>query len=356
MAVASKYTQVMSVIERRVRAGDYLLRDIPGERRIAEETGVSYMTARKAVTELLKKKVLIRRPDGSLSPNPTYGDESNLAPVVLLYPAFPSPYLAHLHHLVRAALREHKLTLRPVFYVHWDDPAVLEAVVNQGGALVIPSTDPPPPRVVEAFRANQVVILDGDLTQEGVPSIRLFPDLHLEQVFTHLTGLGHRRIDCVNAQQHNPEIDRRIALWRGWLEVHGCTGRLWDRPAASYADPTPLAREMMNQAIGAGRVEATALLCTTFPAALGTVRALWEHGRQIGCETAVCSMNIEYPARFGCPSMTGLDMPDVSAILDRCFDWFLDSGPWSGDLLIEPSNPLFFHGESTGSRPGNNGH
>lgn len=351
MAVASKYTQVMSVIERRVRAGDYLLRDIPGERRIAEETGVSYMTARKAVTELLKKKVLIRRPDGSLSPNPTYGDESNLAPVVLLYPAFPSPYLAQLHHLVRAALREHKLTLRPVFYVHWDDPAVLEAVVNQGGALVIPSTDPPPAPVVEAFRANRVVILDGDLTHAGVPSIRLFPDQHLEQVFTHLTELGHRRIDCINTQQHNPEIDRRIALWRDWIAAHDCAGRLWDSPAASFADPTPFACELMGQALNAGRVDATALLCTTFPAALGTTRALWERGCQIGRDKAVCSMNIEYPARFGCPSMTGLDMPDLSATLDQCFNWFLGSKPWRGRLLLEPSEPLFFRGESTGVTP-----
>ena len=45
-----KYEQVMSVIERRVREGDYLLHHIPGERKIAEDTGVSYMTARRAVT------------------------------------------------------------------------------------------------------------------------------------------------------------------------------------------------------------------------------------------------------------------------------------------------------------------
>ena len=49
MPSQAKYTEVMSVIERRIRAGDYLLSSIPGERKIAEETGVSYMTARRAV-------------------------------------------------------------------------------------------------------------------------------------------------------------------------------------------------------------------------------------------------------------------------------------------------------------------
>ena len=47
-SVSSRRT-VMSVIERRIRQGDYLLNPIPGERKIAEETGVSHMTARKAV-------------------------------------------------------------------------------------------------------------------------------------------------------------------------------------------------------------------------------------------------------------------------------------------------------------------
>ena len=66
----AKYTEVMSVIKRRIREGDYLLDSIPGERKIAEETGVSYMTARRAVQELLDEEVLIRDPSGSLDVHP----------------------------------------------------------------------------------------------------------------------------------------------------------------------------------------------------------------------------------------------------------------------------------------------
>ncbi len=60
MAAPSKYNEVMSVIKRRIREGDYFVDNIPGERRLAEETGVSYMTARRAVQQLLEEKVLIR--------------------------------------------------------------------------------------------------------------------------------------------------------------------------------------------------------------------------------------------------------------------------------------------------------
>ena len=59
MPAPAKYTEVMSVIKRRIREGDYLLDNIPGERKIAEETGVSYMTARRAVQELLDEEAAL---------------------------------------------------------------------------------------------------------------------------------------------------------------------------------------------------------------------------------------------------------------------------------------------------------
>src|SRR5882757_10963647 len=93
MPAPSKYNEVMSVIERRIREGDYLLASIPGERKIAEETGVSYMTARRAVLELLDQEVLIRGPSGALEVHPGYTKKAKLADIVLLYPAYASTYL-----------------------------------------------------------------------------------------------------------------------------------------------------------------------------------------------------------------------------------------------------------------------
>ena len=101
MAAPAKYTEVMSVIERRIREGDYLLNSIPGERKIAEETGVSYMTARRAVLALLDQKVLIRGPSGALDVHPGYTKREKLAEVVLLYPAYPSSYLTQLRIGIR---------------------------------------------------------------------------------------------------------------------------------------------------------------------------------------------------------------------------------------------------------------
>jgi DNA-binding LacI/PurR family transcriptional regulator len=342
----------MSVIERRLREGDYLLHNIPGERRIAEETGVSYMTARRAVIELLDRKVLIRRDNGSLDIHPSYTKRNVHTKVVLLYPAYPSPYLALLRQIVSSALEKHTLALRPVQYVHWDDPIVVEAVSNAGGALIIPSADSMPERILASICENKVVVLDGDFSAEEIPSIRLFPDRHIERVFAHLAQLGHRHIDCINTQCHNPEVDRRIALWRRWLKSIGGQGRLWDNPAPSFSDPTPCAHEMVSRMIDEKQSAATAFVCTTFPAAMGAIRACWERGLKVGQDVSICSINVEPPARYCCPSITGLDMPDLSGVLGRCSDWFSQDGPWRGPTLLEPADPVFFPGESAGAPAG----
>lgn len=347
MPAAPKYQQVMSVIERRVRAGDYLLRDIPGERKIAEETGVSYMTARAAVSRLLEQQVLIRRPNGALEAHPRFGAPTRNSSLVLLYPEYPSPYLARLRQIVTDVVEARDVKLRPALYVHWDDPIVKDVLDASRGTLIVPSTEEIPPHVIESIRASRAIVLDGDLTDHGIPSVRLFPERHLRRVFEHLADQGHESIDCVNTQPHNPEISSRINAWQTWRGRAEIDGVLWDQPASSYSDPTPTAYELMRDVLQRGAFTATAVVCTTFPAAVGTIRAFWEYGYEVGRSVAICSMNIESPARHLCPSVTGLDMPDLAPTLVRCLDWFSAEAPWSGRLTIEPRQPVFFAGEST---------
>src|SRR4029077_15727832 len=194
MPTQAKYTEVMSVIKRRIREGDYLLNSIPGERKIAEETGVSYMTARRAVTALLDEKVLIRHPGGGLDVHPRYAKRAKPAEVVLLYPAYPSTYLTQLRGLVSDFAKKRGIGLRPVQFVHWDETTVLEAVEQARGTVIIPSGPEIPARLLPPLRANKAVILDGDFTSVGLPSIRLFDDAAVEVVLEHLYRLGHRHV------------------------------------------------------------------------------------------------------------------------------------------------------------------
>ncbi|HEY4234117.1 MAG TPA: substrate-binding domain-containing protein [Lacipirellulaceae bacterium] len=348
MPTQAKYTEVMSVIERRIREGDYLLNSIPGERKIAEETGVSYMTARRAVAALLDQKVLIRGPSGALDVHPGYTKKAKLAEVVMLYPAYPSAYLMQLRGLASDFAERHGIGLRPTQFVHWDEHTIVEAVEQARGAFIIPYGPEIPRRIADAFRANKVVVLDGDFAEQELPSIRLFSDGCIERVFDHLYRLGHRSIDCINTQNRNPEIDRRISIWEQWLERRGLEGQLWDDPAPVFTDPTVLAYRLMGRLVEKRNSDATAFVATTCPAAIGAVRACWERDIKVGKDLSICTVNIEPPAEFFCPSITGLNTPDLSDVFEKSVNWFFSDEEWDGPLLMEPTESSLFEGESTG--------
>jgi DNA-binding LacI/PurR family transcriptional regulator len=350
MPAPNKYNEVMSVIKRRIHEGDYFVDSIPGERRLAEETGVSYMTARRAVQQLLEEKVLIRHASGSLEVHPDYTQRVNPAEVVLLYPAYPSSYLTQLRVLVADAAARRGLALRPGQFVHWDEQALADVVIQAKGTLVIPYGPVVPARVAKLFTDNKVVILDGDFTADGLPSIRLFSDNCIERVLDHLWDLGHRHVDCINTQNRNPEIERRVGIWERWLNRRSCEGALRDDPAPVFSDPTIVAYRLMLRLIDERQTEATAFIATTCPAAIGAIRACYERDIEVGKDLSVCAVNLEPPAEFFCPSITGLNTPDLSNELGRCFEWFTGDKPWRAPMLLEPKDSILFEGESTSSR------
>jgi DNA-binding LacI/PurR family transcriptional regulator len=343
-----KYKHVMSLIERRIRQGDYVLNPIPGERKIAEETGVSHMTARKAVRGLLDRKVLIRRPNGLLDVSPGYQTDAGSSHLLLLYPAYASTYLTHLQQVVYQAAQRYGLGLRPVQYVHWDDPVVANAVTNPAGLILIPSSVDVPDHLLSSLRMSKSVALDLDLSQHDIPSICLFPDAHVIKVFDHLRELGHQRIDCISTQYHNPEIERRIQLWREWTQRHKIAGELLERPTRSFEDATPAAYDLMHELLDRGPLQATAFVGTTFPAAVGAMRACWERGLALGRDVSICAINIESPALYMTPRVTGLDTPELSKLLRQCFDWIAGDREWTGNKQLYPSRAKFIQGESTG--------
>ncbi len=341
----------MAVIERRIQQGDYLLDVFPGERTIAAETGVSHMTARKAVQALIGKRVLKRGAAGNVQINPQYKAAENVAQIVMLYPAYPSPFLTQLRQTMAQATRENGMELRPVQYVHWDDPVVMDAVNHADGAIVIPSSSDVPERVVQAMRDGKCVSFDIDLSHHGIKSVRLFPDAHIRQVFKQLKLQGHRRINCISTHTKNAEIERRIRLWQDWIKREGLQGDLWDNPAPSFDDPTPYAHKLMLEHMMSSDLKGTALVGTTFPAALGAARACWEQDMKVGRDIAISAVNIEAPARFMTPGIAGLDIPDLSSILEHCFGWFLHGKVWDEPNPLEPRRSTLFRGESVGLTP-----
>lgn len=348
-----KYVQFSEVIEARIRRGDYVVRDLPTELELAREFGASRKTARRAMQELIQKGVVVREPYGRLAVNRKHARVKGRLQVAFLSMAFYSTHVEHWRFAVSRAAERIGALVRPLDFVHWDDPVISEALEHFDGVFMMPSSEMIPESLIERLSsARHLVSLENNLSQWDIPSIRLLPPRFIEMLGNHLHELGHRHIDCLNTQPVDHVIEQRLDQWLLWQRMRRVEGRVIREPVKPYEHAAPKAYEVMSRLLDAGEFTATGLVCLTNAAAVGATRALLERGIQVGKDVSVCAMEGENYSRYQWPSRTVLEIPDPDVYVEVCMDWFAKrTGDWIGPKLLEPSSVNLFKGESTGPVP-----
>lgn len=349
----SKFDKIVEVLAERVRRGEYLTRTFPPERELAVEMNVSRMTARKAVLALVDTGVLERLPNGRIQPKPIDAQGKPRKHVSLLLPAGVSLDHQIWEQAIIAAAEANDITVHPHVHTHPSAMLVQEAADSFDGVFVL----------AESLGGNEslltksgkpVFALGNDLSDFGIPSIQLFPVGCGAVLLDHLYELGHRKIAFLSTGEECDEVlNRRARDWEDWMKQHpDCTGQCIRRSADWSADRAELSLSTMNQILGSGHFEDTALLCATVWMAMGAMKALRQHGRTIGKDVSICTFNGERIGRWFAPSITSLEMPDPAPLLERCMDVVRKgkSIAWRGALLRTPGMPALFKGEST-SKP-----
>jgi len=345
-----KYTKYARVLETRIRQGDYAVRELPTEQELADEVGVSRMTARRALIELMNKGLLVRKPHGKVVINQEHAQFVDQLRLAFLGPAFSSPDFENWRFAVERVTAKFNATVRNVDYVHWDDPVIPQTLAAFDGVFLVLSSEKIPPSLLERLsRSKNLVALGSDLSEQGIPSVRLLPPICVQQLADHLYDLGHRNIDCLNAQPHDDVIQSRMEHWSQWQRIHKVEGRLIDEPVAPFASVAPKAYAAMKKLLDAGQFTATGLVCITDGAATGAIRALHDAGKTVGQDVSVCSVESGELGSMQVPSRTMLNPPDPGPYIEVCVDWFKRrNDAWIGPMLIQPSNIPLYVGESSG--------
>ncbi len=336
----SKRDHLSNQLRERVARGYYSIKALPSERQLAVETGVSYMTARRAVQQLIQDGLIVRRPNGRLEVNREPDSEQRFLNIALARPA----YRPHHPDIYRVALDRamdgRNGAVRSVEYVHWDDPLIADALDRFDGVFVIPSSDPIPPQMLKRLRepSRPLVVLGMDLSHLGIPSITHIPPVFVQRLLDHLEAVGCSRIACFNAQPHDITVRERIDQWRIWTAAHRHPKRLIDRPTESYTSAFLQAYETMTALLRAGEFDADGLMCITTPAAMGAMRALHESSIRPGTDVAICAMDGEGLAPFLIPALTTVEEPDPTQLLAFCLEWMTaGGGAWEGPLHMQPT-------------------
>ncbi len=346
---------IATVLEERLLRGDFRLTGFPGERELAREVGVSRTTTRLALSDLLDRGVLTRQSNGRVVPRTDAGPLSEVKHVAYLRPAngHANPQLDRVAHLGR----EMGVHVRSVEYIDWDDPTVRQTIEGFDGTFLEPPAERAPEAAVKMLRSagSAVVVVHRDFSEAGIRSLDLAPAGLSGRLLDHLHGLGHRRIACLNTQPEDESMQARIRAWTIWKAARGIEGELLNEAVPSYGDPVEAAYRLVSRRLADGNLAATALWCTTSPAAIGAMRAAKEHGLRIGRDLSVAAMNDEGLNRFLLLSLTSLLSADSDTHYRLCLNWMKAGGApadWHGPLLLRPTEAEVFAGETTGPTGG----
>jgi DNA-binding transcriptional regulator YhcF (GntR family) len=137
----AKYETICELMERRIRLGDYAMKEIPPEERLASEVGVSRMTARRAVMRLVERGILVRKPNGRVVVNRKSVEGDAPPQIALLMPAFVSATFERWVTSAEIAANKLHMRVRKVDYVHWDDPTIAETFESFDGVFLVPSSE-----------------------------------------------------------------------------------------------------------------------------------------------------------------------------------------------------------------------
>lgn len=349
-----KYKAIAKLVEKRIYHGDYNLKPIPSERELAQENGVASGTARLALRHLVDLGVLEPKDNGRLSIAKTVEQGNTKMQIAFLATAFPSNDVANWQLAIDRASADYSVNIRPVYYVHPNDPVIQDTIDGFDAVFLIPELDVTE-RIIKICQNAKcpLVVVGGDWSRFGIPSVCTTVPEFSYQMLDYLKNLGHERIDCLNVNLWSTQIpQQRIKAWQRWLEVHRCEGELINDPVQPFEWGIERARVAIKEKIESGKLKSTAIFCTGEHAAVGSMRAAVECGLEVGRDISVCEINNEGLAKYLNPTLTSFEIIDASPYLSVCLDWMSrGGGEWIGPLLVKPTNPVMFKGESTGAAP-----
>ncbi|MDB5324637.1 MAG: yvoA [Phycisphaerales bacterium] len=349
-----KVSQIVGLMQHRLGVGAYSLQQLPSERALAVELGVSYMTARKAVQRLKEMDVW------HLKPAIPESSKKKQLQIAFLHPAYESTISTAWLTALSQAVVPRDGVVRPVTYVEWSDPVIFETLnAPFDGIFMIPPPMPKlPPLLAKRLsdHRDRLVTLFSNYTELGIPCVDLGAPLFLKHLVKHLVDLGHRKLGCINTQPMSPVIEQRIAAWNQAATDAGCSTVTYNEPVEPFEDPGTRAYSVARRLMDAGKFQdCTAYFSTLTLSASGIIRAAYERGVRIGIDVSLCSCDAPERARLLTPSLTTLQYSNRSLLCERALKWITSRGEgWNESLWIVPDDTPVVLGESTGPCPASN--
>lgn len=340
-----KYRQMVELMEQRISNGEYPDGMLPAVRVLAEDLGVSYLTARKVIKELKESGIIAHNASNRKIVIDKTATKRPLVGVIM-----PLWRFSEWMRAIRDVTAELGGQSRFVTYASDTDPVITEMLNGNFDVIfVILPTLQRPDRLIARLRklGRRVVVLLQDMSRYGLRSFIGSNPEHVQLFMERLARCGCRRIDALGSSCNGEfECAARIRAWRSFLTQNRLKGKFHDAKIPPFEHPEPIVRQLTLDLIDSGRLP-EAIFCFAPPLAIGLYRACYERNIQIGRDISVFSFGEQATAKFMTPALATIANTDgVKPVMRELLSQYLPGAQPDERLLFQLTEFEIFDGES----------
>ncbi len=315
-----KYLSIKEIIKESIRTGE-ITGKLPGERVMAKMYDVSYMTIRRAVTELVEEGILHK-----FTTKGTFVSHSKMTPKIThnigffldsgIKEGISSPYYSLVFNALEKEVKQKGYNL-----VLFSDPDDLNPLNNQkkiDGVIIccFPRIEG---KIQELKKMLPIVLLDNLASDKSIPSVTLDNFNSSSEAANHLFKLGHKRIGFIS----------------GLLDSDICNERLTGYTSALIANQLSVEQELIYKGdysyesgeFGAEnllslKTPPTAIMCANDSMAIGAMKVIREKGYSIPEDISVIGFDDIKVSSMVFPSLTTITAP-IERIAERAIGMLL---------------------------------
>jgi len=310
-----KHQEVRAAIMAAIRSGEFQIgHRLPSERELAERFGVSYMTARRAVSEMVEADLLERRPRQGTYILSHSRKRLSTTTVNLICTAYGSSTLKTFLRLgARAAAargwRNHMIRLQ----IGHERPAV-RAVESGELALVLVSGPELQGALGAAMQRAQgrAILIGNRLDSLGVPSVLADDAQAIRLAVEHLKSAGHRAIALLSDRPDHA-VDRvQIAAWRscflGEWNSRELEKRLIVANTPLFEHQPDYAYQAVRRYLAGKQADATALISLSDEMTLAALAACRDADRPVPQKMSLINSGDSSLMAFANPGVSCVDI------------------------------------------------
>jgi DNA-binding LacI/PurR family transcriptional regulator len=342
----AKHQQVREGLIAAIRNGEYSPgAKLPAERDLAERYGVSYMTARRAVSDMVEADLLERRPREGTFVRPHTARRLATVTVHLICPAHDNAVSRQFLRYGARLVEEKGWRVHALRWQSEELRAGVRALENGDLALVLsggPELQGPFGETLQKA-AGRAVLIGNRLDGVGVPSVLADDAQAIRLAVSHLKSRGHEKIALVSDHPDHA-VDRvQIAAWRacfGDEAPKDLERRLIAVNTPRYDSQPEYAYKAVRRYLTGNRADATALICLSDEIALAALAACRDAGRDVPGNLSLIATGDSPLMAFAQPAVTCIDVRMEAHI--RCALQLLESAlngsldPYDRLRFIEP--------------------